>query len=285
MKFATERNYWGNEFRFRIQPDGKSFYAVRHDRFGTFTLLRSAGGHEAVLATSVGKLDAGQAQWTWVRVKTEGNRFRVWACTDGVSFENYLDYTDAECTTSTGKLAFAGCNRFRFAFLDNPWNNDAGKRSRGAWLTSVQQGQGFRQRAGSDYIQDQILVEYFVENPAKAPETLSVECDGQKNLVPSSKSTIGYHREAVLADVRREGSSGKVEVTLSRGADVIDRATSSATNTMNSEQLAQTNPKPESGSDSAAVSKADYMACLDKAFDPVWKHRAARLGQSLGAEC
>jgi len=264
MKHATERDYWANEFRFRIQPKGNDCYIVQHDRSGTFSLLRD----KKVLATSEGKLDVGQGEWLWVRVQAAGNRIRVWGCTDGVSFFPYLDVTDSGGIISPGKLAFAGPRRFRFAFLENPWNNDLKKQSLGSWLTSVQQGQGFRQRADAQQTQIPLLVEYFVSDPAKAPTKITVSSGGSESSLPLGKPTIGYHHPLLFAEILNEATTGKVEVTLAREQKIIDCFTVLVTNPFDPAKMAKTNPSSEKPvSDHLKVTKADYQACLDKAFE------------------
>ena len=263
MKHATERDYWSNEFRFRIQPKGDAYYMVRHDRNGTFSLLRG----KEVLATSEGKLDVGQGEWLWVRVQAEGNRIRVWGCTDGVSFFPFLDVTDAGGITTPGKVALAGPRRFRFAFLENPWNNDTKKKSAGAWLTSVQQAQGFRQRAGDKQIRIPLSIEYFVSDPSKAPKKITISCKGRETSLPLGESTLGYHHLVVFAEIPNEATTDKVDVVLSRDK-VMDKATVQVTNPFDASKLVAANPNPGKPLDDASlVTKADYMACLDKAFE------------------
>lgn len=263
MKYATERDYWLNEFRFRIPPKGNDGYSVRYDRHGTFSLLRG----KEVLATSQGKLDVGQGEWLWVRVQAEGERIRVWGCTDGISFLPFLDVTDAGGITAPGKVAFGGPRRFRFAFLENPWNNNAKKKSAGAWLTSVQQAQGFRQRAGDKQIRIPLSVEYFVSDPAKAPKKITISCKGRESIFPLDQSTMGYHHSLVFAEIPKETTSDKVEVALSRDK-ALDQCTVQVANPFDASKLLASNPSPAGPMDDASVvTKADYMACLDKAFE------------------
>ena len=267
MKHATERDYWGNAFRFRIQPNGKQYYYVKRERFGTFTLNWADGKSEKVLATSEGKVDLDQGQWVWVRVKAEGSRFKVWACTDGVSFAPFLDFTDAKHLSASGKIAFAAPRRFHFAFLENPWNNDAAKRQKGAWLTRVVQGQAFRQLAKEGQTQNQVQVEYFVSDPAKAPTLLSFEDGAMKHTLPLTETGIGFHTLDIFASVRGDRPSEPVQVALAKSSQTLDRASVKVTNSFQADRLASFNPKPESAPDeSAPVTKQDYLACSDKAF-------------------
>jgi hypothetical protein len=263
MKHATERDFWVNGFQFRIQPKGEC-YSVRHERFGPFTLLRN--GKE--IKTSAGKLDVDQGEWLWIRVKAEGKRILVSACTDGMTFLPYIDVTDEGGINEPGTISFTGPRRFRFAFLENPWDNDAKKLAKGAFLVSAQQGDGFRQITGAKSIQTPILVEYFVADPAKAPTSITISCDGKSKTIQLERQTIGYHKRQFLAEVLKEGSTGKVDLVLNRAGKAIDHATAVVTNPWDPAKQAQQDARTEQSSpQSMPVTKADYMACLDKIFD------------------
>jgi hypothetical protein len=267
MKHATERDYWCNEFRFRIQSDGKKYYLVRRERFGQFTLACSDGKSVKTLVTSEGKLDAGQAQWVWVRVIAEGNHIQVRACTDGVSFEPLLDYSDTNNTLSSGKIAFAAPKRFRFAFLENPWDNDADKKLKGSWLTRIEQAQAFRQIAGTDSTQYQMLIEYFVDDPAKAPTSLSVTDEGKKKQISLTQAGAGFHLEKIFVALRNDVPAGNIEVCLSNSQGITARASAKVVNSFSPDKLPLANPKTAAPVDSSTpVGKKDYLTCLDKAF-------------------
>ena len=262
MKHATERDYWNNGFQFRIQPKGEC-YSVKHDRLGTFTLLRN--GKE--LKISSGKLDVGQGEWLWVRVKAEGKHIAVSACTDGVTFLPFLDVTDESGITAPGTVSFTGPRRFRFAFLENPWNNDAKLLAKGSFFVSAQQGQGFRQPAAAERTSIPMGVEYFVADPAKAPSSITVTCDGKSSTMQLGKQTIGYHTLPIFAEVLHEGGSGKVDFVMNRNGKVIDRCIAKVTNPWDPSKLTKANPNPEKPtSQTTQVTKADYLACLDKIF-------------------
>lgn len=267
MKHFTERDYWVNQFRFRIQGKGKYGYYVKRERYGKMSLYGLDGTGEKLLATSEGKLDLGQGQWVWVRVKAEGNRFQVWACTDGVSFSPFLDYTDEKNLSASGKIAFMGPHRFHFAFLENPWNNNAELKKKPAWLTRMEQGRAFQQNAGTPFTQYQVQVEYFVNDPAKAPSAVAVECGGKKKTVELVKPLPGFNTVHVLADIKSDAERESIRISLLRGSATLGAATCMVMNTFRQEKLAAANPKPETDVDVATpVSKKDYMACLDKVF-------------------
>lgn len=200
MKHSTARNYWGNAFNFRVSKDGKESYMVKRERHGKFSLYRVSGRNQTLLQTSSAPMKEAQGIWNWVTVKALGNHIEVYSSADGVNYGKFIDYTDDSPTAlKSGKISFAGCNRFRYRFLNNPWNDDENLKKMSAFLTKIEQKAEFKDDLTNKQLWMSLVVNYFVNNAKNAPKELKVA----NQVVPVS--TIGgEHQAIVLFPMERE---------------------------------------------------------------------------------
>lgn len=262
MKHATERDYWCNEMRFRVSDDGKQYYMVKRERHGTFSLNKS--GSRQPLAVSTGVLQLPQEQWIWMKLIAEGNHIELYACTDGVHYEKYIDYTDkSENSIKEGYLTLVGPQRFKFAFAPNPWNDDPTLKSNGAWVTRAETGSEIRQTAGADYTTYIANIEIFVDDKEKMPDKMLIEQDGKTSGIKLENLKIEYNTLSLPINIKNDRNETSLKFQIGRQTTVLK-----IENTLVTKGLYKANlPEVKATDFTTAVNKDTYKKVLDDVLD------------------
>ena len=258
MKHATERDYWGNEMRFRVSDNGRDYYMAKRERYGKISLYRA--GSRTPLQTSKGVLQATQEQWIWVKIAAEGNHIKIYAATDGVNYEKYIDYQDKSGKAlKSGFLTMAGPRRFKFAFAPNPWNDDLKLKAAGAWVTRAETGTEIRQTAGSDTTTYTAKVEIFVDDLNKAPKIMIIDQDGEKSKIKLSHLRSQYNTLYLPVNISNNRKKASLKFTLGKQTSNLEIENSLITKGLDKPNL----PSLKASDFSTEISQITYRKTLE----------------------
>ncbi len=134
---SVERGWWYTRVWFRIQPQNQALgYFVQRSRAGKIQLgLTRSRGDDKILGESIRIVPA--STWLWLRINAQGNRFLVEASTDGLTYNQVIDTSDADNTFQNGYCGVSTMVHSHFQFNLDPWGDDPNRKSNGIWFDAL----------------------------------------------------------------------------------------------------------------------------------------------------